>query len=147
MAVSTISDIIAITSEDKLLDEMRVFEQTLMKRIDPIEQLLRVDIRSQSNSEDSVEDHMTAVESRRQDAVRYHSLAACFLEHAKSPYFRLKKTKDISEDDRRSKEKMLVAPFEGLTVRTEGLIKSIDSRTNLCKVLLRLADERVNGQR
>lgn len=147
MAVSSIAEIIAITSEQKLIEEMALFEKALDKRVEPIEKLLQIDVRAQSDSEVSVENHMTAVESKRQSAVRYHALAACFLEHAKSPYFRLKKGNGVSEDDRRSKEKMLVAPFEGLSVRTEGLIKSIDSRTNLCKVLLRLVDERVNGQR
>ena len=147
MAVSTISDIIKITSEKGLIEEMATFEKALAKRVGPIEALLRIDIRAQSENEASVEDHMTAVESQRQGAVRCHALAACFLEHSKSSYFSLKKGKDISELDRRQKEKMLVAPFEGLAVWTEGLIRSIDSRTNLCKVLLRLVDERVNNQR
>jgi hypothetical protein len=147
LAVSSISDIIAITSETKLLEEMSIFEKNLEARLKPIEALLDVDIRSQSGSETSLEDHMTAVEAMRQKAVRYHSLAACFLEHAKSSWFRMKKINGVSEDDRRAKEKMLVAPFEGLTVRTEGTIKSIDSRVNLLKVLLRLIDERVNNMR
>jgi hypothetical protein len=147
LAVSTISDIIKITSEKGLIDEMAIFEKALAKRVEPVEALLRIDIRAQSDNESSVEDHMTAVESQRQAAVRCHALAACFLEHSKSSYFSLKKGKDVSELDRRQKEKMLVAPFEGLSVWTEGLIRSIDSRTNLCKVLLRLVDERVNNQR
>jgi hypothetical protein len=147
VAVSTVSDIIAITTEEKLMEEMQAFSRALDKRIKPIEDLLSFDVRSNSENEDVTEKHMTAVECQRQAAVRCHSLSACFLEHAKSPYFRLKRGKDVSEDDRRSKEKMLVAPFEGLAVRTEGLVKSIDSRVNLCKVLLRLVDERVNNKR
>ena len=145
--VSTVADIVAITSETELQNEMRAFEKALERRVEPIEKLLNVDIRAQAESESSVEDHMTAIESKRQTAVRIHSLSACFLEHAKSPYFLLKKGPGVTAEDRRSKEKMLVAPFEGLVVRTEGLVKSIDSRTNLCKVLLRLVDERVNNQR
>ena len=90
---------------------------------------------------------MASVESRRQSAVRLHSMCACFLEHSKSSLFALKKGAGISELDRRQKEKFLVAPFEGLTVRTEGLVKSIDSRVNLCKILLRLTDERLTGNR
>ena len=132
MAVSSIAEIIAITSEQKLIEEMALFEKALDKRVEPIEKLLQINVRAQSDNEVSVEDHMTAIESKRQSAVRYHALAACFLEHAKSPYFRLKKGNGVSEDDRRSKEKMLVAPFEGLSVRTEGLIKSIDSRAATC---------------
>jgi hypothetical protein len=147
LAVSTVAQIIEITDEVNLVAEMKIFDKAMEKRIEPIELLLAVDVRSQSQSEQSVEDHMSKIEAQRQAAVRLHSLSACFLEHAKSPYFRLKKGKDISEDDRRSKEKMLVAPFTGMTVRTEGLVKSIDSRVNLCKMLLKLFDERVNGKR
>jgi hypothetical protein len=147
MPVSSIRDIIKITSEATLMEELAVFEKTLETRILPIENLLRVDVRAQSDNEQSVEDHMTAIESKRQDAVRYHALAACFLEHSKSSYFALKKAPGVTGEDKRAKEKMLMAPFEGLSVRTDGLIRSIDSRVNLCKVLLRLMDERFTNQR
>lgn len=147
MAVSTVAQIIEITTEDKLIEEMKMFDRAMEKRIEPIETLLSVDVRAQSGSEQAVEDHMTAIESQRQAAVRLHALSACFLEHAKSPWFALKKTAGVNAEMIRSKEKMLVAPFEGMTTRAEGLVKSIDSRVNLCKVLLRLFDERVNGKR
>src|ERR1039458_5112163 len=103
LAVSTISDIIKITSEKGLIEEMALFEKALAKRVEPIEKLLKVDIRSQSDNETSVENHMTAVECQRQAAVRCHALAACFLEHSKSSYFSLKKGKDVSELDRRQR--------------------------------------------
>lgn len=147
MAVSTVAQIIDITTEEKLVEEMKAFDKAMEKRVEPIELLLSIDVRSQSNSEQNVEDHMSAVESQRQAGVRLHSLAACFLEHAKSPYFALKKAAGVNAEMIRAKEKMMIAPFEGMTVRAEGLVRSIDSRVNLCKMLLRLFDERVNGKR
>jgi hypothetical protein len=147
MPCGTIKDICAITSEEVLMQELGIFEHTLNVRLKPIEELLEVDVRSRSNDEIAVEDHMTAVESYRQRSVRYHSLAACFLQHAKSSHFLLKKTKDISVNEQHAKEKQLIAPFEGLATLTEGAVKSIDSRVNLCKVLLRLSDERERGMR
>jgi hypothetical protein len=141
--VSKVSEIIAITKEADLIKEMTAFENAIDKRLKSVEDLLDMDVNS--SNEFAIEKHMSVVESYRQIAVRVHSLAACFLEHSKSPWFTLSKSKDISEFDRHAKQKQMVAPFFGLEARSEGLIKSIDSRVNMCKVLLKLTDDRLAG--
>jgi hypothetical protein len=135
--ISTVQGIIALTTEADLLKEMAAFETAADKRIAPIEKLLAVDIRS--TEETTVQNHMTAIDAHRQAAVRIYALAACFLEHAKSPYFGLA-TKG-TEFERSSKQKQIIAPFTGMSVRYEGLVRSIDSRVNLCKVLLRVSGD------
>lgn len=140
--VSKVQEIINITKEDELLKELASFENAVEKRIKPIEDLLGVDIRSAE--EVTVQNHLTAVDAYRQIAVRIFALSACFLEHAKSPYFALVKG---TEFERNSKQKQLIAPFAGLAARCEGLVKSIDSRVNLCKVLLRVSGEGYSDNR
>lgn len=141
--IKSVSDIIAITKEENLIKEMSAFELAAENRMAMVEGLLTQDIKS--SNEFAIEKHMSTVESFRQTAVRIHALAMCFLEHAKSQWFTLSKGKEISEFDRHAKQKQMVAPFAGLESRTEGLIKSIDSRVNMCKVLLRLTDDRLAG--
>lgn len=138
--VSKVADVIAITKEEDLKKEMTEFEAAAEKRIKPVEDLLSKDVRSAE--EITVQNHMTAVDAYRQVAVRIFALAACFLEHSKSAYFTLAKG---TEFERKAKQYALIAPFTGLTARYEGLIKSIDSRVNLCKVLLRVSgDNNIN---
>jgi hypothetical protein len=134
--VSTVRDIIKLTKESDLIKEMEAFELAAAKRIAPVEELLDIDIRS--GEEITIQNHMSKVDSYRQTSVRIFGLTACFLEHAKSPYFALDKG---TEFQRNSKQKQLIAPFMGMFIRFEGLIKSIDSRVNLCKVLLRVSNE------
>lgn len=140
--VSTYAQIIAITKEEDLFKEMGALEAAADKRIAPAEKLLNIDVRG--SQETTLENHMSQVDSHRQMVVRLHSLAACFLEHAKSSTFALVSG---TEATKRAKEKQLTAAFEGMVVRYEGLIRSIDTRVNLCKALLRLVDEREKGQR
>lgn len=140
--VSTYAQVIAVTNEEDLFREMAALEVAADKRIEPIEKLLSIDVRG--SQETTLESHMSQVDSYRQKSVRLHSLAACFLEHAKSSNFALTSG---TEATKRAKEKQLTAAFEGMVVRYEGLIKSIDTRVNLCKSLLRLVDEREKGQR
>jgi hypothetical protein len=128
------------------MGEFQSFDRAFEKRVEGIEELLKKDVRS-ARDETDLECHMAEIDSHRQTVVRLHALATTFLEHSKSSWFLLKKTTGVSDTDRRAKEKTLSAPFSGLTQRTEGMIKSIDSRVNLCKSLLRLADERVKGLR
>jgi hypothetical protein len=134
--VSSVQEIIKLTKAEDLVKEMEVFETAANKRIEPIEELLRKDIRS--GEEITVQNHMTKIDSYRQVAVRIFALAACFLEHAKSPYFALV---NGTEFQRNSKQKQMIAPFTGMYERYDGLVKSIDSRVNLCKVLLRAAGD------
>ena len=142
MAVSTVAQIIAITEESSLIQELGLFEKAVEKRIEPIENLLSLDIKSAN--EFTLEQHMSKIDSYRQISVKIHALASCFLEHAKSPYFALAKGTGF---ERESKQKQLTAPFQGMVVRYEGLVKSIDSRVNMVKTLLRLQDEREKGMR
>ncbi len=130
--ISSVIEIIKLTKAEDLTKEMEVFVAAADKRIEPIEKLLAKDIRSAE--EITVTSHMTAVDAYRQVAVRIFALAACFLEHAKSPYFALV---NGTEFQRNSKQKQMIAPFTGMYERYNGLVKSIDSRVNLCKVLLR----------
>jgi hypothetical protein len=144
--VSTCWEVTQIHDETTLLAEFRAFDRAFEEKVIPIEELLKLDVRS-AQDEIDLEMHGASVEAYRQRIVRLHALAITFLEHSKSTWFLLKKTTGIGEADRRAKEKMLSAPFSGLTERTDGLVKSIDSRVNLCKALLKVADERAKGMR
>ena len=138
--VSKVSDIIRITVEADLLKEMESFESACEKRVQHLEDLLSIDIRS--GEEVTVQNHMTAVDSYRQIVVRIFGLTTCFLEHAKSSYFALASG---TEFQRNAKQKQLIAPFMGMSTRYEGLIRSIDSRVNVCKILLRVANDGMNS--
>lgn len=143
--VSTVSQIINITKEEELVKQMIIFEDAVDRRMAPVEDLLSKDIKA--SNEFMIEKHMSTMDSYRQIAVRIHALAACFLEHSKSSWFAISKSKEVSDFDRHAKQKQMIAPFTGLEARSEGLIKSIDSRVNMCKVLLRLTDDRLAGMK
>jgi len=134
--VSTVAEIIALTKEEDLVSEMKSFEISTDKRVAEVERLLAINVRSVE--EITLQDHMVKVEAHRQTVVRIFALTTCFLEHAKSPCFQLE---GGTEFQRHAKMKQLVAPFAGMNARFDGLVRSIDSRVNLCKVLLRVANE------
>jgi len=134
--ISQIRQILAITKESSLFEEMEAFEKSIDDKFAEVEDLLEIDVRSAE--EITLQNYMSKVESFRQTAVRAFALAACFLEHAKSPYFALGVG---TEFERKSKQYQLIAPFTGLNIRLEGLVKSIDSKVNLCKVFLRVDNE------
>lgn len=79
---------------------------------------------------------MCYVESWRDRVTKYNALTSAFVEHAKSTYFVLPPGKGITAVDKEAHQKKLLAGFVGLRCYTEELIKSVDSRVNLCKKLM-----------
>jgi hypothetical protein len=136
--VSRVAQILAITSEQKLLAELKKFEDSVYDRVHPLRVLLAKDVHTQEVA--SIQNHMTDVERWREKVLRYASLAKTFVAHCKSDHFILKREQGmkITEFDREAYQKKLLAGFVGLEYWLDGLVTTIDSRVNMCKVLLRL---------
>jgi hypothetical protein len=138
MPVSRVQQILALTKESELMAEMAKFEDAIYEAGDPLLRLLRLDVRS--NDVANLLDHMTSVERWRERTTRWFGLATCFVSHCKSDHFIVKREKGISDFDREAYQKRLLAGFLGLETWLEGLVKSVDSRVNLCKKLLGLEE-------
>jgi len=136
--VSRVAQILAITSEQKLVLEMTKFEDSIYERVHPLRVLLSQDIHSVSVT--SIQNHMTDVERWRETVLRWASLAKTFVTHCKSDHFILKREQGmkITEFDREGYQKKLLAGFVGLEYWLDGMVSNIDSRVNMAKVLLRL---------
>lgn len=135
MPISRVQQILKITKEDELITELGKFEDAIYSAGAPLIKLLSQDVRQSEVS--NLLDHLTSVEKWRDRVCRWHSLARCFEEHTKSDHFTIRRTDGckITEFDRLSYQKKLSAGFIGLEVYLEQMIRSIDSRTNLCKKL------------
>ena len=136
--VSRVTQILKILKEADLMTEMGKFEDAIYEAGDPLLKLLRLDVRSTDVI--SLLDHMTEVERWRERVGRWHALAETFVQHCKSDHFIVKREKGISDFDREAYQKRLLAGFLGLETWLEGLVKSVDSRVNLCKKLLGLEE-------
>ncbi len=136
--VSRVTQILKILKEADLMTEMGKFEDAIYEAGDPLLRLLRLDVRS--NDVANLLDHMTSVERWRERTTRWFGLATCFVSHCKSDHFIVKREKGISDFDREAYQKRLLAGFLGLETWLEGLVKSVDSRVNLCKKLLGLEE-------
>ena len=132
--VNKIQQILKITVETKLVSEMGLFEDSIDQVFDPLKGLLAEDVRARSVG--LIEDHMTDVERYRERAVKALALATTFLYHCKSDHFIVPRAKSVTEFDRASYQNHLRAPFEGMVTYLDGLVRTIDSRVNLCKKLL-----------
>jgi hypothetical protein len=142
MPVSRMQHILAITKEEDLVSELGKFEDAIYEAGAPLIGLLRLDVRSQDVA--NMLDHMTEVERWRERVCRWHSLAVCFVSHCKSDHFTVKREKGISDFDREAYQKRLLAGFLGLETWLDGMVRSVDSRVNMCKKFLGLEEGTTN---
>lgn len=81
--------------------------------------------------------HMTFVESWRDRVAKALMFATALENHGKSHHFLLAGGKGITATDREAYQKSITAGASALCVYLEHTIRSVDSRVNLCKILLR----------
>jgi hypothetical protein len=74
-------------------------------------------------------------------------LANAFVNHGKGHHFLLPSGKNITATDREAYQKTIVGSCSAVVSYLEDKIKSIDSRVNLCKILLRNELEVTNNRR
>lgn len=134
--INTISEILKITKEEDLLSEFQQFESALDNNLQALKMKLDSSLTNTDTSQ--IQNHMCFVESWRDRVTKYNALVTAFVEHAKSSYFIMPAGKGITAPDRDAHQKKLLAGFLGMKSYTEELIRSIDSRVNLSKVLLRI---------
>jgi hypothetical protein len=133
--INAIAQILKITKEEDLLTEFEAFETSLHTQLIELETKLSQSILSTEVT--SVQSHMCLVESWRDRVTKYNMLTTSFVDHCKSTYFLLPDGKNVRAIEKEAHQKKLQAGFVGLKAYTEELIKSVDSRVNLCKVVLR----------
>jgi hypothetical protein len=136
--VSRVAQILAITTEQKLLIEMAKFEESVYERIHPLRVLLAQDLHSIDVP--SIQNHMTDVERWRETVLRWASLAKTFVTHCKGSHFILQRTpgSKMTIFEQEAYQKKLLAGFIGLEYWLDGMVANVDSRVNMAKVLLRL---------
>jgi hypothetical protein len=136
--VSRVAQILAITTEQKLLIEMAKFEESVYERIHPLRVLLAQDLHSVDVP--SIQNHMTDVERWRETVLRWASLAKTFVTHCKGSHFILQRTpgSKMTIFEQEAYQKKLLAGFIGLEYWLDGMVANVDSRVNMAKVLLRL---------
>ena len=136
--VSRVTQILQITTESRLLSELKKFEDSIYAQVRPLRVLLAKDLHSTEIA--SIQNHMTEVERWREKVLRWASLTKTFVSHCKSDHFVVKREAGmkITDHDRDAYQKRLVSGFLGLDFYLEGLVETIDSRVNMAKVLLRL---------
>ena len=137
--VNRVVDILRIKNEDDLFQEMEEFETVLVATLEPLRNKLAAQVMSDEVSQ--LEMHMTYVESWRDRVAQYLSFASTFVEHGKSTSFLLPAGKNVTVADRDAYQKKMTAGFVGLRDDLEQMVKSIDSRVNLCKKLLGVESE------
>lgn len=135
--VSRVAHILDIKDRDRLLTEMKKFEDSVYERVYPLRVLLTKDIHTSGVA--SIQNHMSEVERWRETVLRFASLAKTFVSHCKGDHFIKREAgMKLTLFEKEAYQKELLAPFIGLEYWLEGLVDSIDSRVNMCKVILRL---------
>jgi hypothetical protein len=134
MAVNSIVEILKIRSEQDFHEIAAEFETTVHDSLKPLSDKLRQQLLSQEVPQ--LELHMTFVESWRDRVSRSLMLATAFEQHGKSHYFLLPSGKNVTATDREAYQRSITSLASSICVYLEQLLKSIDSRVNLCKKLL-----------
>jgi hypothetical protein len=132
--VSSIVEILKIRTEKDLHDALGEFEGTIEQTLKPLTDKLRQQVLTSEVQQ--LEMHMTFVESWRDRVAKALMFAAAFEQHGKSHYFLLPGGKNITTTDREAYQKSITSGASALCAYLEHLIRSVDSRVNLCKKLL-----------
>lgn len=134
MAVNTIVEILGIKTEKDFVGAVGEFESTVVLTFKPLTDRLQQQVLTSEVQQ--LELHMTFVESWRDRVAKALMLSAAFENHGRSHHFLLPGGKGITATDREAYQKSITAGAAALCVYFEQLLKSVDSRVNLCKKLL-----------
>lgn len=134
MAVSSIVEILGLKTEADFKSAFGDFETAVTTTFKPLEDRLRQQVLTSEVQQ--IELHMTFVESWRDRAAKALMIASAFENHGRSHWFLLAGGKGITATDREAYQKSITAGAAALCVYFEQLLKSVDSRVNLCKKLL-----------
>lgn len=135
MPVNSVLDIIGIKNEIDFKAAMGEFEGTFYATFKPLTDRLAQQVLTSEVQQ--LELHMTYVESWRDRTAKALMFATAFEQHGKSQYFLLAGGKNITSTDREAYQKGITAMATSMCIYLEHLLKSIDSRVNQCKILLR----------
>jgi hypothetical protein len=135
MAVNNIVEVLGIKTEADFKSAVGEFERTIASTLKPLTDKLQQQVLSPEVQQ--LELHMTFVESWRDRTAKALMIANSFVNHGRSHHFLLPGGKNITTTDREAYQKGIVGSCSSVASYLEDLIKSIDSRVNLCKILLR----------
>jgi hypothetical protein len=134
MAVNSIVEILGIKTEADFKTAFGEFEGTVEATFKPLRDKLQQQVLSSEVQQ--LELHMTFVESWRDRVAKALMFASAFENHGRSHHFLLPSGKNITATDREAYQKSITAGSAALCVYFEQLLRSVDSRVNLCKKLL-----------
>lgn len=135
MAVGSIVEILGIKTEADLIQAMQDFETTLNANIKPLNDRLKQQVLTAEVQQ--LELHMTYVESWRDRIARYLMLSNALQNHGESSRFLIPTGKNITATDREAYMTGLTNVASSSCKYLVELLRSIDSRVNVCKILLR----------
>lgn len=146
MAVNSIVEILGIKAEKEFIQAVGEFENTIALTFKPLIDRLQQQVLTSEVQQ--LEIHMTFVESWRDRTAKALMLSSAFENHGKSHYFLLPGGKGITATDKEAYQKSVTTGAAALVIYFEQLLRSIDSRVNLCKKLLgNEAEGSVNNRR
>jgi hypothetical protein len=134
MGVNSIVEILGIKTEQDFKTAVGDFEGTIEATFKPLTDKLRQQVLSSEVQQ--LELHMTFVESWRDRVAKALMFAAAFEQQGRSHWFLVPSGKNVTTLDRESYQKSITAGAAALVIYFEQLLKSVDSRVNLCKKLL-----------
>ena len=144
--VNSIVEILKIRTEKDFHEAVGEFETTIEQNLKPLTDKLRQQVLTSEVQQ--LEMHMTFVESWRDRVAKALMFASAFEQHGKSHWFLLPGGKNITATDREAYQRNMIAGASAYCVYLEQLLKSVDSRVNLCKKLLgNEAEGNVNSRR
>ena len=132
--ISSIVDILKIRTEADLHHSMAEFEGAVELTLKPLTDKRKQQVLSQEVQQ--LELHMTFVESWRDRVAKALMLSSAFEQHGKSHHFLIPGGKNVTATDRESYQRSITVTASALCTYLEQLLKSVDSRVNLCKKLL-----------
>lgn len=135
MAVATIVEILGIKTEADLIQAIQEFESSLTVNLKPLCDRLKQQVLTSEVQQ--LELHMTYVESWRDRVSKYLMLSNALQSHGESHRFLLPTGKNVTATDREAYMTGLTNGASACCKYLEQLIRSIDSRVNVCKILLR----------
>ncbi len=135
MAVNTIVEVLGIKTEPEFKAAIGEYESSVILALKPLTDRLSQQVLTSEVQQ--LELHMTFVESWRDRTAKALMVANAFVSQGKSHHFLLPGGKNITTTDREAYQKSIIGGCSAVASYLEDLIKSIDSRVNLCKILLR----------
>lgn len=135
MPVNSLVQILELKTEADLKTAIGEFEATVDNTLKPLTDKLRQQVLTSEVQQ--LELHMTFIESWRDRAAKALMLANALVNHGKSHHFLLPGGKNVTSTDREAYQKSVIGGISAIASYLEDLIRSIDSRVNLCKILLR----------